>query len=138
MLLAVECPKYSVMKKLLLLVCVMISLTAYSVAGDADSIVSALKQGNAQQFSNYFDNFIDLKLPVKDEIKNVGKTQAGITVKNFFEENNIKGFENISQRESNGTMYIAGKLVGDSKSYNITMLMKAKGDKLTIITIRIN
>ena len=118
--------------------CVMMGLTAYSVASDADSIVSALKQGNAQQFSSYFDNFIDLKLPGKDEIKNVGKTQAGITVKNFFEENDIKGFENISQRESNGTMYIAGKLKGDSKSYNITMLMKAKGDKLTIITIRIN
>jgi len=126
------------MKKLLLMVCVMVGLTAYSVASDADSIVSALKAGNAQQFSNYFDNFIDLKLPAKDEIKNVGKTQAGITVRNFFEENNIKGFENISQRESNGTMYIAGKLIGDSKSYNITMLMKAKGDKLTIITIRIN
>ena len=115
----------------------MVGLTAYSVASDADSIVSALKQGNAQQFSSYFDNFIDLKLPAKDEIKNVGKTQASITIKNFFDENNIKGFESISQRESNGTMYIAGKLVGD-KSYNITMLMKAKGDKLTIITIRIN
>jgi hypothetical protein len=126
------------MKKLFLMACVMMGLTAYSVANDADSIVSALKQGNAQQFSSYFDNFIDLKLPAKDEIKNVGKTQAGITVKNFFEENNIKGFENISQRESNGTMYIAGKLIGDSKSYNITILMKAKGDKLTIITIRIN
>jgi hypothetical protein len=126
------------MKKLFLMMCVMVGLTAYSVAGDADSIVNALKQGNASQFSNYFDNFIDLKLPGKDEIKNVGKTQAGITVKNFFDENDIKGFDNISQRESNGTMYIAGKLTGTSKNYNITMLMKAKGDKLAIITIRIN
>src|SRR5581483_7429899 len=126
------------MKKLFLIACVLIGLSSYSVAGDADSIVSALKQGNATQFSNYFDNFIDLKLPGKDEIKNVGKTQAGITVKDFFNDNDIKGFENVSQRENNGTMYIAGKLVGSSKSYNITMLMKAKGDKLSIITIRIN
>jgi len=116
----------------------MVGLTAYSVASDADSIVNALKQGNASQFSNYFDNFIDLKLPGKDEIKNVGKTQATITVKDFFNDNDIKGFENVSQRESNGTMYIAGKLIGSSKTYNITMLMKAKGDKLSIITIRIN
>jgi hypothetical protein len=117
---------------------VMVGLTAYSVANDADSIVNALKQGNASQFSNYFDNFMDLKLPGRDEIKNVGKTQASITVKDFFNDNNIKGFENVSQRESNGTMYIAGKLKGDSKTFNITMLMKAKGDKLSIITIRIN
>jgi hypothetical protein len=126
------------MKKLFLVACVMVSLTAYSVASDADSIVNALKQGNATQFSNYFDNFIDLKLPGKDEIKNVGKTQATITVKDFFNDNDVKGFESVSQRESNGTMYIAGKLIGSSKTYNITMLMKAKGDKLSIITIRIN
>ena len=126
------------MKKLLLMVCVMVGLTAYSVASDADSIVSALKAGNAQQFSNYFDNFIDLKLPAKDEIKNVGKTQASITVKTFFDENGIQGFEPTSQREMNGTMYITGKLQGESKAYNITMLMKARGDKVVIITMRIN
>ena len=126
------------MKKLFFMLCVMIGLTAYSVASDADSIVAALKQGNASQFSNYFDNFIDLKLPAKDEIKNVGRTQASITVKSFFDENDIKGFDNVSQRESNGTMYIAGKLIGSSKTYNITMLMKAKGDKLYVITLRIN
>src|SRR3954453_177870 len=120
------------MKKLFLMMCVMVGLTAYSVAGDADSIVNALKQGNASQFSNYFDNFIDLKLPGKDEIKNVGKTQAGITVKNFFDENDIKGFDLSSQREMNGTMYITGKLQGSAKEYNITMLMKVKGDKLSI------
>ena len=112
--------------------------TIYAIAGDSDNIVNALKQGNATQFSSYFDNFIDLKLPEKDEIKNVGKTQATITVKNFFNENNIKGFDLSSQREMNGTMYITGKLQGSSKDYNITMLMKVKGDKLSIITIRIN
>ena len=58
------------------MICVMVGLSAYSVASDADSIVSALKQGNAQQFSSYFDNFIDLKLPSKDEIKNVGSPPA--------------------------------------------------------------
>ena len=126
------------MKKLFLMVSVVIGLSAYSVASDADSIINALKQGNAAQLSNYFDNFIDLKLPAKDEIKNVGKTQASITLKDFFNDNDIKGFENVSQRESNGTMYIAGKLLGSSKDYNITMLMKAKGDKLLIITLRIN
>ncbi len=113
-------------------------VSAYAVAGDSDNIVNALKQGNAAQFSSYFDNFVDLKLPEKDEIKNVGKTQATITVKNFFNENDIKGFDVTSQREMNGTMYITGKLQGSSKNYNITMLMKVKGDKLLIITIRIN
>ena len=126
------------MKKFILMVGLLVFTGIYAIAGDSDNIVNALKQGNAAQFSNYFDNFIDLKLPEKDEIKNVGKTQATITVKNFFGENNIKGFDVTSQREMNGTMYITGKLQGSSKDYNITMLMKVKGDKLSIITIRIN
>ncbi|HXL58448.1 MAG TPA: DUF4783 domain-containing protein [Chitinophagaceae bacterium] len=126
------------MKKFILMMGLAFFVSAYAVAGDSDNIVNALKQGNAAQFSSYFDNFVDLKLPEKDEIKNVGKTQATITVKNFFNENDIKGFDVTSQREMNGTMYITGKLQGSSKNYNITMLMKVKGDKLLIITIRIN
>lgn len=113
-------------------------LVAFRVGPDTESIVNALKQGNAEQLSQYFDNILDIKLPEKDEIKNVGKNQASITLKNFFEENRVRSFETTSQREMSGTMYIAGKLLCASKNYNVTMMMKAKGDKMTIITIRIN
>ncbi len=128
------------MKKIIFLLFVSISLSAFSAVGDTDSdeIVNALKQGNAEQFSHFFDNFIDLKLPDKDEIKNLGKTQAGVTMKSFFDANNVKGFELTSQREMSGTMYMAGKLFGSAKNYNITLMMKTKGDRLTIITIRLN
>ncbi|HRI19887.1 MAG TPA: DUF4783 domain-containing protein [Panacibacter sp.] len=126
------------MKKILVMIGLVVSLSAYQTTADSDNIVNALKQGSASQLSNYFDSFIDLKLPEKDEIKNVGRTQAGITVKTFFDENSVKGFDLTSQREMGGTKYITGKLQGGLKAYNITMLMKAKGDKLSIITIRIN
>jgi hypothetical protein len=126
------------MKKLMLLAGLGLMLMAFRVSGDAENIVNALKQGNAEQLSQFFDNIIDLKLPEKDEIKNVGKNQAGITLRNFFEENQVKSFSTTSQREMGGTMYIAGKLQCASKSYNVTMMLKAKGDKMAIITIRIN
>ncbi|RFM25897.1 DUF4783 domain-containing protein [Deminuibacter soli] len=126
------------MKKIMLLAGFALILAAFRVGPDADSIVSALKQGNAEMLSQYFDNILDIKLPEKDEIKNVGKNQAGITLRNFFEENHVKSFEPTSQREMSGTMYIAGKLQCAYKAYNVTMMMKAKGDKMSIITIRIN
>lgn len=122
----------------MLLASLGLMLVSFRVGPDADSIVSALKQGNAEMLSQYFDNILDIKLPEKDEIKNVGKNQAGITLRNFFEENRVRSFETTSQREMSGTMYIAGKLQCASKSYNVTMMMKAKGDKMSIITIRIN
>ena len=126
------------MKKFLILLGFVVSLSAFHAAGDNDKIVAALKQGDSGQFSSFLDNFIDLKLPEKEEVKNVGKTQAGITIKSFFDSNNITGFDLTSQREMGGTSYLTGKLTGGSKSYNLTVLMKAKGDKLAIITIRIN
>lgn len=127
------------MKRILLIAglgLMLLSFKAY--AGDPDSIISALKEGNADQLSQYFDNMLDVKLPEKDEIKNIGKNQAGITLKSFFTENRVKGFDLTSQREMGGTSYITGKLQSAGKSYNITLMMRAKGDKMSIITVRIN
>ena len=116
---------------------VVLSLSSF-VAGDSDKIINALNKGDAAGFSAYFDNFLDIKLPEKDEIKNVGKTQAAITIKSFFDDIKVSGFEKTSQREMGGTMYLTGKLKGNSKTYNITLLMKDRGDKLSIISIRIS
>ncbi len=105
---------------------------------NSTAIVNALKAGNAEELSKYLDNFIDLKLPEKEEIKNIGKNQAGIAIQSFFKQNGIKGFELSSQRDMNGTMYIAGKLQNSVKGYNITMLLKTKDGSQQIITLRIN
>lgn len=105
---------------------------------DADQIVQALKKSDTEQIIKYFDSFIDIKLPEKDEVKNIGKNQAGIIFTSFYENNQINGFDLTSQREMSGTMYITGKLTNDSKGYNLTMLLKIKDGKSQIITIRIN
>jgi len=125
------------MKKFLLLILIGFVSMSFAQNGSGE-IVNALKQGNAEQFSRYFDNLLDIKLPEKDEIKNVGKNQAAITIKNFFDDNKIRGFDVSSQRELSGTMYMTGKLQGGTKSFNLTLMMKNRGDKLSVITIRIN
>lgn len=126
------------MKELLILIFVAVSVSSFTQNTNNDEIVSALKGGNVSEFTSFFDDFIDLKLPEKDEIKNVGKTQASITIKSFFEQNNIKGFDLISQRQLGGTTYIAGKLIDDALKYNLTLMIKNKSDKTAIITLRIN
>jgi uncharacterized protein (DUF2147 family) len=115
---------------------VTISVMA-AVHWSSDAIINALKQGDADKLSTYFDTFIDIKLPEKEEIKNVSKNQATIAIKSFFETAAIKGFEVTSQRELGGTKYMTGKLTSNGKTYNITLMMKSKGDEVTIITIRI-
>ncbi len=112
-------------------------LSAFS-GGGGEQVVKSLEKANAAQFSTYFDTFIDIKLPEKDEIKNVSKTQATITIKSFFDENKINGFTLTSQREMQNTMYITGKLTGESGNFNLTVIMKNKGGDPSIITVRIN
>lgn len=113
----------------------------FAVSGFAQSdngVVSALKAVNVNQFTTYFNSTVDVKLPKENEKQNVNKADAAGMIKNFFASNNINGFEIISQREMSGTMYIAGKLKSTSQDYNLTVMLKNKGDGASVITIRIN
>lgn len=125
------------MKRFILILLVIFA--TFSVkAQDANEIVTALKSGNADKVSDYFDKILDVKFPKKDEIKSIGKNQAGIALKSFFDNNNIKGFELSSQREMGGTMYIAGKLTNGSDGYKLSMMMRTKEGQTQIITVRIS
>ena len=124
------------MKKIFTIAGVLLSLTIFAQKGN--SVIDALQEGNASKFSNYFAPKIDIKLPQKEELKNVDKTEASSTIRNFFTDNNINGFDVTSQREMSGTMYITGKLKNDTDSYNITVMMKTKEGSMSVITVRIN
>lgn len=126
------------MKKLLLLGLMFILALFTRSQTNTNAIIAGFKTGNATQVATSFDNFIDLTLPAKEEIKNMGKNQAEIALKSFFDEANVKGFDVTSQRESGLTMYIAGRLAAKTKTYNVTILLKNKGGGHQITSIRIN
>jgi hypothetical protein len=126
------------MKKFLLITIASLGLISFKDQTDTDNIIKALKAGSVQQLSVYFDNYIDITLPGKEEIKNMGKNQSTITLGTFFQENGITGFDLASQREAGATMYMAGRLQTKSKQLNITILLKNKDGKHSITSIRIN
>ncbi len=111
---------------------------SFTTQTDTEAIVQSLKSGNADEIAKYFDDYVDMKLLDKDEVKNIGRNQASIALKSFFTENGIKGFEKASDREIGNTMYMTGKLLNGAKGFNITVMLKQKGGKHAIITIRIN
>jgi hypothetical protein len=122
------------MKKVLLLIGILFSIGSFAQTGDA--VTNALKAGDVARFTSYFSNAVDIKLPQKDEMKNVNKSDASSVISGFFSSNNINGFDVISQREMNGTMYITGKLKG-AKNYNITVMLMETGSNKGVITVRI-
>jgi hypothetical protein len=126
------------MRNLFLLIGLSFSLVSFSQQSNTDALVKAFKSANTEEIAQYFDDYIDLKLLTKEEVKNMGRNQASMALKMFFEENSINGFEKGSNREIGNTLYITGKLMSTGKPYNITVLLKYKGGKPQIITIRIN
>ncbi len=126
------------MKNIFLLIALFVGSNSFSIQPDTDAIVKAFKTADAIEIGGYFDDFIDLKLLDKEEVKNMGRNQATIALKTFFDENHIKGFEKGSDREIGNTLYITGKLTSTGKSYNVTVMLKAKSNKHQIITMRIN
>ncbi|HEX7691856.1 MAG TPA: DUF4783 domain-containing protein [Sediminibacterium sp.] len=126
------------MKKIFFLMAMAFSAVSFAQKSDTDVIVQAFKSGNATEVAKYFDEYVDIKLLDKAEVKNMSRNQAGIMLKSFFEENGVKGFEKASEREIGTTMYMTGKLTGSSKSYGITVLLKVKDGKRQIISVRIS
>lgn len=127
------------MKKIFLYTGLIIGLLSFTTnQGDVDAIVNAFKSADAGQVGIFFDDYVDIKLLDKDEVKNIGRNQATITLKAFFAENGVKGFEKVSEREIGNTMYLAGKLITSGKASNITIMLKMKDGKRQIITLRIS
>lgn len=128
-----------IMKKIFLYTGLIIGLLSFTTnQGDVDAIVNAFKSADAGQVGIFFDDYVDIKLLDKDEVKNIGRNQATITLKAFFAENGVKGFEKVSEREIGNTMYLAGKLITSGKASNITIMLKMKDGKRQIITLRIS
>jgi hypothetical protein len=129
------------MKKILMVTGLLMGLLAFSTVqaqSDVDAIVNAFKSANAAQVGQYFDDMLDIKLMEKPEIKSISRNQATLALKAFFSENGVKGFEKTSERELGNTMYLTGKLQGDDKGHNLTILLKQKDGKRMIISLRIS
>ena len=112
-----------------------LSLMAQS---ETDAIVQSLKTADMDAISRHFDDFVDVKLLEKDEVKNMSKNQAAIALKSFYGENGVKGFDKVTDGGKGSLSYLIGKLTTGNKTYNITIQMKQKPAGLQIITIRIS
>ncbi len=127
------------MKHWILSICFIIAGFANANAQtETDMVVRALKTANPDLITTYLDDYVDMKLLDKDEVKNMSKNQAAMALKLFYSDNNIKGFEKVSDGGKGNLVYILGKLTTSGKSYSITVQLKQKNGTLYIITMRIS
>lgn len=122
------------MKRFFTLLTVTAVLSSFSFFTGIEDIVAALKGGNASQIARYFDNTVEITLPEKSN--SYSKSQAEVILRDFFNNNPIKGFDVIHKGENAGSQYCIGTLFTKNASFRTTVFMKQKGDRQTLQEIR--
>jgi hypothetical protein len=90
-------------------------------------VVNALKSGNAEQLSKYFDSYVDLTLPDK-RVESYSKRQATMVLSDFFETNKVKSFsmQTLGNGETNN--YCVGTLRTAGGIFQATLFIRKEGD----------
>lgn len=95
-----------------------------------DEIVDALKTGNIDKLSKYFDQMVDVTIPGKSN--SFSKGQAELVVKDFFNVNKVRNFELQHSGSNPSSNFIIGKLSTSNGEFRTTVYMRQRGDKLLI------
>ena len=117
-----------------LLVASMVVMSSFAQPGTIDEVISALRSGNATELSKYFGENVELTLPVKSD--SYSKAQAQVILKDFFVNNNVKGFELKHKGDSPGGNYAIGTLQTKSGNFRAHVFMTSKGNKEVVKEIR--
>ena len=117
-----------------LLVASMIVMSSFAQPGTIDEVIGALRTGDATELSKYFDDNVELTLPVKSD--SYSKAQAQVILKDFFVNNNVKGFELKHKGDSPGGHYCIGTLQTKSGNFRAHVFMKSKGSREVVKEIR--
>lgn len=107
----------------------LVSFTSYYYS--IDDVVSAMRSGNANQLSRYFDTRVDISLPGKSD--NYSKSQAEMILKDFFANNKVKNFQ-IKHRGENkdGSLFCVGTLQTSNGNFRTKFFMKQKGEQQVV------
>ena len=111
-----------------------VAFSSFVQSSNIDGVISALRSGNAAELSKYFDDNVELTLPVKSD--SYSKAQAQVIIKDFFSNNGVKTFELKHKGDSPGGHYCIGTLQTKSGNFRAHVFMKSKGNKDVLKEIR--
>jgi len=117
----------------ILAVC-LVAFSSFTQSSDIDGVIGALRTGNAAELSRFFDDNVELTLPVKSD--SYSKAQAQVIIKDFFTNNGVKTFELKHKGDSPGGHYCIGTLQTRSGNFRAHVFMKLKGNKEVLKEIR--
>lgn len=116
-----------------LLICI---LAFFSITATAqDEIADAIKKGDVEAISAYFDSNVDMKILDKENI--FSKAQAKLLLKDFFSSHTPENFTINHKGGPESAKFAIGNLKTSKGNYRVYFLFKQKGQQLLIQKFRI-
>ena len=109
-------------------------MVSFTNQTNLDEVIGALKDGKAGELGKYMDDNLTLTLP--DKSNSYSKAQAILVLKDFFDNNEVKGFEIKHKGDQEGSQYCVGTLQTKSGNFRTTIFMKSKTGKNVIKELR--
>jgi Domain of unknown function (DUF4783) len=122
-------------KTLFLLFGLSLILSSFTFQKSIDDVINAMKSGNASGIAKYFDAYVDITIAEKSN--NYSKSQGELVIKDFFNVNQVKGFDVKHKGNNDNGDYCIGTLQTKNGNYRATVYMRMKGNKQIIQEIRI-
>jgi hypothetical protein len=125
-------------KQILLILLFALLSNSVNAQNDTESLVQNLQTSNFNNLRLYWDNQVEASLPDLMEQKQFNAIEANDLLRQFFNKNNIIGFEKNGERKVGNTIYLTGKLISGTTKYNLTLLLQESKKGVTIVSVRVN
>ncbi len=117
-----------------LLITAVFSLSSFTTQNTIDNVIGALRSGNASELAKYFDDNVELTLPDKSD--SYSKAQAQQIVRDFFSNNNVKGFDLKHKGDSPGGHFCIGTLQTAAGNFRTNVFLKTRNGREVVKEIR--
>jgi len=117
-----------------LLMGAILVLSSFRQTSTIDDVIGAIRSGNSSELSKYFDDNVELTLPDKSD--SYSKAQAQQIVRDFFNNNNVKGFDLKHKGDSPGGHFCIGTLQTGAGNFRTNVFMKSKNGREVVKEIR--
>ena len=129
-----------IFKPLLLLVLFQIAIVSLSAQKDGSSplpqtVIQAIKKGNASEIDPFMNSKVELVLPGKSGV--FSQEQAHFILKDFFKDNHVQSFEMLHHGTRQNATFAIGRYNCSNGTYRMYFLVKKSKDQSVIHQIRI-
>jgi hypothetical protein len=105
---------------------------------ETEQLIQHLQTGNFSALQQFWD--VQVESSILDQVasKPLNAQQANETLKAFFNEKSIVGFEKSAERKLGNTLYLTGKLLSSQQKFNLTLLLQSTKKGFVIVSMRVN